>query len=361
MQALQERIRATQLPLRIRAGGSKDFYGQSFEGEVLDVSGHRGIVSYEPGELVITARCGTPLAEIETLLDEHGQMLGFEPPRFSLPSPLGRGAGGEGARVSTSTLGGTLACGFSGPRRPYSGSARDFVLGMEILDGTGQHLKFGGQVIKNVAGYDASRLMVGALGTLGVLLQASLKVLPRPQSELTLQFELDEATALNRMNEWAGKPLPISASAWQSGVLFLRLSGANSTIMQAHVQLGGEPHLHGTEFWHLLRNHEAAFFNDDMPLWRLSLPATTPPLELDGKQLVSWGGAERWLKTNAGAAEIRARVSARGGHASQFSGSDKSAGVFQPLPSALMKYHQRLKKQFDPRGILNRGRMYRDF
>ena len=345
MQALQERIRATQLPLRIRSGGSKDFYGQSFEGEVLDVSGHRGIVSYEPGELVITARCGTPLAEIETLLDGHGQMLGFEPPRFG----------------ASSTLGGTLACGFSGPRRPYSGSARDFVLGMEILDGTGQHLKFGGQVIKNVAGYDASRLMVGALGTLGVLLQASLKVLPRPQSELTLQFELGEATALNRMNEWAGKPLPISASVWQSGILFLRLSGANSTIMQAHVQLGGEPHLHGTEFWHLLRNHEAAFFNDDMPLWRLSLPASTPPLELDGKQLITWGGAERWLKTNAGAAEIRARVSARGGHASLYSGGDKSAGVFQPLPSALMKYHQKLKKQFDPRGILNPGRMYRDF
>lgn len=361
MQALQERIRATQLPLRIRAGGSKDLYGQSFEGEVLDVSGHRGIVSYEPGELVITARCGTPLAEIETLLDKHGQMLGFEPPHFSLPSPLGRGAGGEGARVSTSTLGGTLACGFSGPRRPYSGSARDFVLGMEILDGVGQHLKFGGQVIKNVAGYDASRLMVGALGTLGVLLQASLKVLPRPQSELTLQFELDESTALKRMNEWAGKPLPISASAWQSGVLFLRLSGANSTIMQAHAQLGGEPHLHGTEFWRLLRNHEAAFFNDDLPLWRLSLPASTPPLELAGKQLISWGGAERWLKTNAGAAEIRARVSSRGGHASQFSGGDKAAGVFQSLPSALMKYHQRLKKQFDPRGILNPGRMYRDF
>ena len=345
MQALQERIRATQLPLRIRAGGSKDFYGQSFEGEVLDVSGHRGIVSYEPGELVITARCGTPLAEIETLLDGHGQMLGFEPPRFG----------------AASTLGGTLACGFSGPRRPYSGSARDFVLGMEILDGAGQHLKFGGQVIKNVAGYDASRLMVGALGTLGVLLQASLKVLPRPQSELTLQFELDEATALKRMNEWAGKPLPISASAWQSGILFLRLSGANSTIMQAHAQLGGEPHLHGAEFWRLLRNHEAAFFNDDLPLWRLSLPASTPPLELAGKQLITWGGAERWLKTNAGAAEIRARVSAHGGHASQFSGGDKSAGVFQPLTSALMKYHQRLKKQFDPRGILNPGRMYRDF
>lgn len=345
MQALQERIRATQLPLRIRAGGSKDFYGQSLEGEVLDVSGHCGIVSYEPGELVITARCGTPLAEIETLLDRHGQMLGFEPPRFGVAS----------------TLGGTLACGFSGPRRPYSGSARDFVLGMEILDGDGQHLKFGGQVIKNVAGYDASRLMVGALGTLGVLLQASLKVLPRPQSELTLQFELDEATALKRMNEWAGKPLPISASAWQSGVLFLRLSGANSTIMQAHAQLGGEPHLHGTEFWRLLRNHEAAFFNDDLPLWRLSLPASTPPLELAGKQLITWGGAERWLKTNAGAAEIRARVSARGGHASQFSGGDKAAGVFQSLPSALMKYHQRLKKQFDPRGILNPGRMYRDF
>lgn len=259
---------------------------------------------------------------------------------------------------SISTLGGTLACGLSGPRRPYAGSARDFVLGMEILDGDGQHLKFGGQVIKNVAGYDASRLMVGALGTLGILLQASLKVLPKPQSELTLQFEMGEAAAIQHMNEWAGKPLPISASAWLSGVLFVRLSGANNAVMQAHTKLGGEPHLHGAEFWQHLRDHTAAFFSDNTGLWRLSLPPVTPPLALPGKQLLHWGGAERWLKSDAPASDIRSTVALHGGHATLFSGGDKSAGVFNPLPPALMKYHLRLKQQFDPRGLLNRGRMY---
>lgn len=345
MRAYQEQIRAAQTPLVIRAGGSKDFYGQVPEGEVLDMSGHRGIVSYEPGELVLTAKCGTPLREIETLLNQHGQMLAFEPPHFS----------------PNSTLGGTLACGFSGPRRPYAGSARDFVLGMEVLDGNGQHLKFGGQVIKNVAGYDASRLMVGALGTLGVLLQASLKVLPKPHSELTLQFEMDETNAIQRMNEWAGKPLPISASAWLSGVLFVRLSGANNAVMQAHAKLGGEPHLHGVEFWQHLRDHSAAFFQDDLPLWRLSLPSTAPALQLAGKQFIGWGGAERWLKTDFPAAEIRAKAIAHGGSATLFAGGSKSAGVFHPLPAALMKYHQRLKQQFDPRGILNHARMYPNF
>ncbi len=359
---LQEIIRSTKAPLVIRAGGSKDWYGENITGEVLDVSGNSGIVSYEPGELVLTAKCGTPLAEIEALLDAHGQMLGFEPPRF-LPSPPGRGAGGEGAASSTplpsaSTLGGTLACGFSGPRRPYAGAARDFVLGMEILDGNGQHLKFGGRVIKNVAGYDISRLMVGALGTLGVLLQASLKVLPKPQAELTLQFECDETEAIRRTNEWAGKPLPLSASAWLSGVLSVRLSGAQSAVAAAHRKLGGETNPHGEEFWAGLRDHGAAFFHDGAPLWRLSLPSTTPPINLHGKQLITWGGAERWLKADASPAEIRARVSAHGGHATQYAGGDKAGGVFHPLPGALLKYQQRLKRQFDPRGILNPGRMY---
>jgi glycolate oxidase FAD binding subunit len=344
MQDIIDRIRAAQGPLVIRAGGSKDWYGEATHGELLDVSANRGIVSYEPGELVLTAKCGTPLAEIEALLDQHGQMLGFEPPRFG----------------AASTLGGTLACGFSGPRRPYAGSARDFVLGMEILDGNAQHLRFGGQVMKNVAGYDVSRLMVGALGTLGVLLQASLKVLPKPQTELTLQFECDETDAIRRTNEWAGKPLPLSASAWLSGVLSVRLSGAQSAVTAAHRKLGGEINPHGAEFWAGLRDHGAAFFQDDAPLWRLSLPATTPPLTLPGKQLVCWGGAERWLKSDAPAAEIRARVAAHGGHATMYAG-DKSAGVFQPLPAALMKYQLRLKQQFDPRGILNRGRMYTAF
>lgn len=338
---ISERIRSAQGPLLIRAGGSKDWYGEATSGEVLDVSANRGIVSYEPGELVLTAKCGTPLAEIEALLGQNGQMLGFEPPRFT----------------ESATLGGTLACGLSGPRRPYAGSARDFVLGMEILDGNGQHLRFGGQVMKNVAGYDVSRLMVGALGTLGVLLQASLKVLPRPQAELTLQFECDEAEAIRRANEWAGKPLPLSATAWLSGVLSVRLSGARSSVAAAHRKLGGEETAHGAEFWAGLRDHRAAFFHDDAPLWRLSLPATAAPLGLPGKQLIAWGGAERWFKSDASAAEIRARAAAHGGHATLYAG-DKASGVFHPLPQALLKYQQRLKRQFDPRGILNPGRMY---
>jgi glycolate oxidase FAD binding subunit len=341
MNELAERIRTAQGPLFIRGGGSKDWYGEAASGDLLDVSDNRGIVSYEPGELVLTARCGTPLAEIEVLLDQHGQMLGFEPPRFG----------------SASTLGGTLACGFSGPRRPYAGAARDFVLGMEILDGSGQHLRFGGQVIKNVAGYDVSRLMVGALGTLGVLLQASLKVLPRPQAERTLQFECNEGEAIRRMNEWAGKPLPLSATAWLSGLLSVRLSGAESSVAAAHKKLGGELNEHGAEFWAGVRDQHAAFFQNDVPLWRLSLPSTTPPIDVPGKQLITWGGSERWLKTSASANEIRALAAAHGGHATQFSG-DKTGGVFQPLPEALMKYHRRLKQQFDPRGILNPGRMY---
>lgn len=340
---ISERIRTAQGPLRIRAGGTRDWYGENPTGEILDMSANTGIVSYEPGELVLTAKCGTPLAEIEALLDQHGQMLGFEPP-YAGPA---------------STLGGTLACGFSGPRRPYAGSARDFVLGMEILDGNGQHLKFGGQVIKNVAGYDVSRLMVGALGTLGVLLQASLKVLPKPQRELTLQFECDEAEAIRRMNEWAGKPLPLSATAWMSGMLAVRLSGAESSVDAAHNKLGGEVHEHGRDFWRGLRDQSAAFFRDATPLWRLSLPSTTA-LALPGKQFISWGGAERWLKSSATATEIRSRVAVYGGYATLFSG-DKSAGTFHLLPAALMKYHQRLKQQFDPRGILNRGRMYPEF
>lgn len=338
---LIERIHAATGPLVIRAGGSKDWYGEAASGEVLDVSANRGIVAYEPGELVLTAHCGTPLAEIETLLEANGQMLGFEPPRFT----------------ESSTLGGTLACGFSGPRRPYAGAARDFVLGVEIVDGKGERLRFGGQVMKNVAGYDVSRLMVGALGTLGVLLTASLKVLPKPQSELTLQFECSEMEAIRLANEWAGRPLPLSATAWLSGVLSVRLSGAHSAVAAAHRKLGGEVNPHGAEFWRSLRDQRAAFFRDGLPLWRLSLPPTTPPLNLPGRQLITWGGAERWLKSEAAATEIRARAAAHGGHATLFSGA-KTAAVFQPLPPALMQYHRRLKQQFDPRGILNPGRLY---
>ncbi len=348
MHTLIERIQhasAHQQPLQIRAGGSKDWYGNTPTGELLDVSGHSGIVEYEAPELVITAQAGTPLREIEAALATHNQMLPFEPPHF-----------GEHA-----TLGGALACGLSGPRRTLTGSARDAVLGIQLIDGRGQLLNFGGKVIKNVAGYDVSRLMVGALGTLGVITQASLKVLPRPEMEVTLQFELDQAAAILRMNQLAGRPLPITAAAWIGGVMLLRLEGSVAGLHAPLATLGGEPHAHSQAFWLAAREQTAAFFAAPEPLWRLSLPSTTPPLDLPGKQALTWGGAQRWLKSDAPADLIRSAVDAAGGHATLFRASDKSAGAFHPLPQPLLALHQRLKQQFDPHGIFNRGRLYAEF
>jgi glycolate oxidase FAD binding subunit len=343
---ITDRVRsahAARTPLCIRGGGSKDWYGGALVGKVLDVSGHSGIVNYEPGELMLTAMAGTPLTEIETILDQHGQMLAFEPPHYG----------------ATATLGGTLACGFSGPRRPYVGSARDVVLGMKVIDGQGQFLSFGGQVMKNVAGYDVSRLMVGALGTLGVIMEASLKVLPKPATEQTLRFEMDEVHAIETMNRWAGRPLPISASAWVGGALLIRLSGAETAVRAAHEKLGGEIHEHGAYFWQSAKEQTTAFFtSSSLPLWRLSIPSATLPLALQGKQALTWGGAQRWLKSDLSAERVRSVVSAAGGHATLFRSDDKSIGVFHPLPEALMKYHKRLKAQFDPAGVLNPGRFY---
>ncbi|MHB1331752.1 MAG: glycolate oxidase subunit GlcE [Sulfuriferula sp.] len=348
MQAIIDQVHAAiadKTPLQIRAGGSKDWYGNTPSGELLDLSSHSGIVEYEPVELVLTAKAGTPLTEIETLLAAHGQMLSFEPPHY-----------GERA-----TLGGTLACGFSGPRRAFAGSARDVLLGVQLLDGRGDVLNFGGKVIKNVAGYDVSRLMAGALGTLGVMLQVSLKVLPRLAHEVTLQFELDQDNAIVRMNQLAGQPLPITAAAWIGGVMMLRLEGSEPGIHAAQAKLGGEVNPHGTAFWLAAREQTAALFGGDTLLWRLSVPAMTPPITLPGKQAVTWGGAQRWLKSDAPAAQIRSAAAEAGGHATLFRGADKSAGVFQPLPKAMLALHQRLKQQFDPHGIFNRGRLYAEF
>lgn len=348
MQAILDQAQAAiaaRQALQIRAGGSKDWYGNPPGGEILDLSAHSGIVEYEPAELVLTARAGTPLTEIEAALAANNQMLGFEPPHFGVHA----------------TLGGTLACGFSGARRPYTGSARDAVLGVQLLDGRGDVLNFGGKVIKNVAGYDVSRLMVGALGTLGVILQASLKVLPRPAQEITLHFELDQASAIERMNQLAGQALPLSAAAWIGGVLMLRLSGSSAGVHAAQVRLGGEINIHGADFWLAAREQTTAFFGGDLPLWRLSVPAATPPLALPGKQAIGWGGAQRWLKSDGPAALIRNAVAAAGGHASLYRGGDRHSGVFQPLPAPLMVLHQRLKQQFDPHAIFNRGRLYSEF
>ncbi|OJZ19438.1 MAG: glycolate oxidase subunit GlcE [Thiobacillus sp. 65-29] len=390
LDALIERIRAAyenDSPLIIQGGGSKGFYGNADEGEVLSTRGLTGIVDYQSKELVLTARAGTPLADIEALLAEHDQMLAFEPPHFS-PSPQPFPSRGEGARDALrapkpidATLGGSIAAGLSGPRRPYAGAARDFVLGVRIIDGRGQPLRFGGQVIKNVAGYDVSRLMVGALGTLGLITEVSLKVLPRPAEELALQFELDEATAIVKMNEWAGQPLPLSATSWHAGVLSVRLSGAAPAVRAAHTKLGGEVLKDGTAFWQRLRDHATPFF-DRQPLWRLAVKSTTPPLGLGEAQWIEWGGALRWLASEHPAGMLRAAARAAGGHATLFRGEVSSPhsfpragagaganvmpdaindGVFTPLPPAMRAVHRALKLRFDPRGILNRGRLYPDF
>lgn len=358
-----------QTPLCIRGGGTKEFYGGPLRGETLSASAYRGVVEYEPTELVLTARAGTPLAEIEAALREKGQMLAFEPPHFgAAPSPLfPLPRAGEGNVVPTSpamrmaTLGGCIAAGLSGPRRAYAGAVRDLVLGVRMLDGKGSDLRFGGRVMKNVAGYDISRLMAGSLGTLGVILEVSLKTLPLPAAEITLRREQTQAEAITLMNEWAGRPLPLSATCHIDNLLYVRLSGAVAAVRAAREKLGGEEVADGAAFWHDLREQRLDFFSRPQPLWRLSIKSTTPPLDLPGPQLLEWGGSLRWLKSAADATTVRAAAALGGGHATLFRGGDKTSGVFHPLPPVLMRLHQRLKRSFDPAGILNPGRMYPDF
>lgn len=337
-------------PVCIRGGGTKDFYGEAPRGSALDTRAYRGIIEYDPTELVITARCGTPLAEIEHALAANGQMLAFEPPHF-----------GDGA-----TLGGCVATGLSGPRRAAAGALRDFVLGASLLNARGELLRFGGKVMKNVAGYDVSRLLAGSFGTLGLIADISLKVLPKPAAEVTLSMPLDQAEALNKLNQWAGKPLPISASAWHGGTLGLRLSGA-ATAVEAAVALlsadvtattmAAEP---STNFWRGVREHSDPYFSGETPLWRLSVPSTAPVLALDGEQLIEWNGALRWLRSRTDGAMIRAAAERVGGNATLFRARDKSAGVFHPLAPALLHIQRALKAEFDPAGIFNHGRMYAD-
>jgi len=348
--AFSDRIRAAaaeRRALRLRGGGSKDFYGNAPRGELLETRGHCGIVAYEPTELVVTARCGTALSDLESVLAGQGQYLAFEPPHF-----------GAGA-----TLGGCVAAGLSGPRRASAGALRDFVLGLKIIDGRGAILGFGGQVMKNVAGYDLSRLVAGSLGTLGLILEVSLKVLPRPRAELTVSLELPQSRALESMNRWAGQPLPISASAWSDGELRLRLSGAAGAIRAAAQKLGGEEMQAeaAARFWEAIREQGAPFFAGEEPLWRLSLPSHAPQIDLPGEPLIEWGGALRWLKTNAAASTVRAAAARAGGHATLFRATDKSTGAFTPLAPAGARLQRGLKQAFDPAGILNPGRLYAEF
>lgn len=326
-------------PLRIQGSNSKAFLGRIVAGEVLDTRSHRGIVSYDPTELVITARCGTPLSELTEVLDDAQQMLPCEPPSF-----------GDDA-----TVGGMIACGLSGPRRPWSGSVRDFVLGTRVITGHGKHLRFGGEVMKNVAGYDLSRLMAGSFGSLGVITEVSLKVLPKPRQCLSISLEMDSERALLRLAEWGQQPLPISAACHDGERLNLRLEGGEGSVMAAHDRLGGE--LLDSAYWTDLNEQRLSFFDEDQPLWRLSVPHNTARLSLPGRQLIDWGGAQRWLKSDAEAAFIRKVVEELGGHVTCYS-HGLIDSPFQPLPAALMRYHRSLKQQLDPRGIFNPARLY---
>ena len=332
--------------LRLRGNGTKDWYGQQLHGEVLDTTAYTGIVDYDPTELVITARCGPNLREIGKALSAHNQMLAFEPPRFD----------------GLATIGGIVAAGLSGPRRMAVGSVRDFVLGAVMMDGRGEVLHFGGQVMKNVAGYDVSRLLTGSLGTLGLILEVSVKVLPKPVAQQSLRFAMTETEALHQINTWGGQPLPISATCWYQGQLTVRLSGARAAVDAAITKMGGEVLADADSFWDQLREHQGAFFADTAEgLWRLSVPSVAPVLQLPGEQLIEWGGAQRWLKTSADALTIRAAAEAAGGHATLFRGGDKSVGVFHPLKAPVAGIHRRLKASFDPAGIFNPHRMYPDF
>lgn len=338
--------------LCIRGSGSKDFYGEqaAFDARV-STRDYAGIVDYDAAELVLSARCGTRLADIEAALSAQGQMLAFEPPYF-------------GAHA---TVGGCIAAGLAGPRRPHAGAAKDFVLGAQLLDGQGQVLNFGGRVMKNVAGYDVSRLLAGSLGTLGLITEVSLKVLPQPLAQTTLQFHLPQMAALKKLNDWQGQPLPISGSLWAQDVLSVRLSGAKAAVTAAQSVLGGEalPPGEAAKLWYGLREQTQPFFTKRAAaerIWRISVPDTAPPLVLDGLLLLEWGGAQRWYRTDAPAAEIRSVAHKAGGHATVFRGPTRQGEtVFTPLPPALMAIQRRLKQTFDPHNVFNYGRMYAGF
>lgn len=332
---------ANNTPLNLIGGNSKSFYGRPAQGKPIAVGGHQGILNYEPTELVLTARCGTSLKEIEKVLSEHRQMLAFEPPHFA-----------------SATLGGAVAAGISGSRRPFSGSARDSVLGVKILNGRGEVLKFGGEVMKNVAGFDISRLMAGALGTLGVLLEISIKVMPLPETERTLIYEMNENAALTQMNLLSRQNWPLSAACYDGENLKIRLSGAEKAIFDTARQLGGDvmPFKEGNNYWSDLREQKLAFFQDNTTLWRLSLPSAAAQPRLSGTWFIDWGGALRWLKTDETEESIFGKTTQLGGHACRFRSGQ--GGMFQPLAPALEKLHRKIKSAFDPQGIFNPGRLY---
>jgi FAD/FMN-containing dehydrogenase len=346
-------------PLCIRGSGSKDFLGGPMLGDALDTRLLNGISSYEPTELVVTARAGTPLAVLEAALAERGQCLAFEPPRYAGPGP----------GLAGGTVGGMVAAGLAGPARAAVGGVRDYVLGATLLNGRGEVLSFGGQVIKNVAGYDVSRLLAGSMGVLGLICEVSLKVLPVAPATLTLRFDLDQANALRHLNEWAGEPLPLNASAWWDDTLVLRLRGAQAAVAAAARRLGGEVIAAplADAFWDGLRDQSDEFFVHaasavaaGATLWRLSVAPTAPRLALAGEQLIEWGGGQRWLISSAPAETLHAAARDARGHAVPFRRAEGSTepGRHATLSAPLLRIHRELKRAFDPASVFNRQRLH---
>jgi len=335
-------------PIYIHGGNSKLFFGNIVNATPLDVSKHTGIISYDPTELCITVRAGTLLSDIEKALDAENQILPFEPPQYT----------------SNATIGGALAAGISGPRRAYTGSVRDAILGVKIINGEGEIVNFGGQVMKNVAGYDLSRMMVRSQGTLGVILEASIRLLPKPKNEITVCLEGSHSFALNYFQTSRVQQLPITASAWFNDQTFLRLSGSEKSLAYQLKKIVKEnnatPVENPAHFWSDIRDHKHHFFGrTDKPLWRLSLPpASDEIVQINDNQLIEWGGAQRWVNTNTPANIVHSSANSRNGYATLFQGDIPETPCFPKLDENLMKLHKQLKKNMDPRGIFNPGRIY---
>jgi glycolate oxidase FAD binding subunit len=335
--------------------GSKRFYGGVPEGTPWVLSNEpalQDIRAFEPAELYVCAGAGMALSELESALAQQGQYLACEPPMFA----------GQG------TIGGLIATGLSGPGRAYAGGVRDQLLGLSLIDGQGQLMKFGGTVMKNVAGFDVARLMCGAMGTLGLIVEATFKLSPLPRATLTLRFEASQSDALHAMNKAAGQGLPLSASAWWDGSLLIRLAGSPEALAAAAKQLGGEtlPQDLANTFWAGLRHQSDEFFvgamraigaGSGVAIWRLSVPSTAPALSAPGEQLVEWGGALRWLVTPLGADGVRELVRRSGGQATLYAALEKPCAALEPFSGAVAQVHKRLKAQFDPAGVFNPGRL----
>ena len=341
IQSVEDAYKSKQA-LSIQGNNSKEFFGNKITGESINVVDHSGIVEYEPSELFITARCGTLIQDIESILQENNQILSFEPPSFS----------------TSDTLGGLIACGLSGPRRAYSSSIRDCVLGTHIINGKAEYLEFGGKVMKNVAGYDTSRLMCGALGTLGIIMQASLRVSPKPQHELTTVIECSQTEAISKLHYWTQSHLPITASFHFENQLYIRLEGLQITVLNSYKKIGGEALSSSESFWKSIKNHQHDFFKSEMPLWKLLVPHNSPALSIAGDMSIEWNGGLRWLLSNEANKEIMDACTQARGTATLFKTASKPENFLPNLSPNLKKLHINLKNAFDPENILNPGRQY---